>query len=78
MMCLPTGKAAINTIQYNTIANYCVDEANDSKENSNVLYETYHVLYNSVPAGAHKWDDLHKVVHFMKILALIWTYNLTI
>ena len=43
------------------IAN-CIDEANGAEEISNVFYEKYRMLYNSVPTDAHELDDLHNTI----------------
>ena len=36
-----------------------IDDANGSKEISNLFYEKYRRLYNSVPTNANELDDLH-------------------
>ena len=47
-----TSKAIVN----------CIDEANGADEISNVFYEKYRMLYNSVPTDAHELDDLHNTI----------------
>ena len=39
-----------------------IDDANGSKEISNLFYEKYRRLYNSVPTNANELDDLHHTI----------------